>query len=169
VPLVLSSALLPALQSLSFVPQFLTRGPAALLIQIGAGIVDGALIFFAVYYVVPHRRQRLRHVWPGAVAAGVLLEGFTFLFPLYVHLAGGFNTYGATFALFFLLMTYMFFLGQITVIGGAVNAEYEITRDPGDCIAPTPQQAMRPAEPLPATTLPGKAQRERVAAQDRER
>ena len=168
VPLVLSSALLPALQSLSFVPDFLTRGPAALLIQVGAGIVDGSLIFFAIYYVVPHRKQRLRHVWPGAVAAGVLLEGLTFLFPLYVRLAGGFNTYGATFALFFLLMTYMFFLGQITVIGGAVNAEYEISREPGDCIAPTPQQAMRPPEPAAPTTLPGKAQRERVAAQERD-
>lgn len=169
VPLVLSSALLPALQSLSFVPQFLTHGPAALLIQIGAGILDGALIFFAIYYVVPHRKQRLRHVWPGAVAAGVLLEGFTFLFPLYVHLAGGFNTYGATFALFFLLMTYMFFLGQITVIGGAVNAEYELAHDPGDCIAPTPEQAMRPPQAPANTTLPGKAQRERVATQDRDR
>lgn len=168
VPLVLSSALLPALQSLSFVPGFLTGGPAALLIQVGAGIVDGALIFFAIYYVVPHRKQRLRHVWPGAIAAGVLLEGFTFLFPLYVHLAGGFNTYGATFALFFLLMTYMFFLGQITVIGGAVNAEYELSHEPGDCIAATPQQAMRPPE-QPPTTLPGKAQRERTAAQDRGR
>jgi len=168
VPLVLSSALLPALQSLSFVPDFLTRGPAALLIQVGAGVIDGALIFFAIYYVVPHRKQRLRHVWPGAVAAGVLLEGFTFLFPLYVRLAGGFNTYGATFALFFLLMTYMFFLGQITVIGGAFNAEYELSREPGDCIAPTPQQAMRPPDPV-ATSLPGKAQRERSAAQDRGR
>ncbi len=133
-PLVLSSALLPALRSLSFVPDFLTSGPAALLIQIGAGILDGTLIFVAIYYVVPHRRQRFRYVIPGAIAAGALLEGFTFLFPLYTRLAGGFNAYGATFALFFLLMTYMFFLGQITVIGGAVNAEFEITRDPSDCI-----------------------------------
>ena len=171
VPLVLSSALLPALRSLSFVPQFLTTGPAALLIQIGAGVVDGSLIFLAIYYVVPNRRQKLRNVLPGAIAAGVLLEAFTFLFPLYVRLAGGFNTYGATFALFFLLMTFMFFLGQITVIGGAVNAEYEISHQPEDCIAPSPQQTMRP----PAegngqgTTLPGKAQRERTAAQDRTR
>jgi membrane protein len=165
VPLVLSSALLPALKSLSFVPSFLTSGPAALLIQVGAGILDGTLIFLAIYYIVPNRKQRLRHVLPGAITAGVLLEAFTFVFPLYVKLAGGFNTYGATFALFFLLMTFMFFLGQITVIGGAVNAEYEITHSdqPDDCIAPTPQQGMRPPEAT--TTLPGKAQRER-AAQD---
>lgn len=164
-PLVLSSALLPALRTLDFVPQFLTSGPAALLIQIGAGVVDASLIFLAIYYVVPHRKQRFRYVIPGAIAAGVLLEAFTFLFPLYTRLAGGFNTYGATFALFFLLMTYVFFLGQITVIGGAVNAEYEITRDPSDCIAPSDAQLMRP----PTASLPGTVQRERVATQDRGR
>jgi membrane protein len=158
IPLVLSTALLPALQHLSFVPSFFTQGPAGLLLQVGAGILDGALIFFAVYYVVPNRRQHLRNVWPGALTAGVLIEALSFLFPLYVRLAGGFNAYGATFALFFLLMTWMFFLGQITVIGGAVNAEYESTREPSDCI-----------EPQPDASLPGRAQRERVGAQDRRR
>jgi membrane protein len=125
VPLVLSSALLPALQQLSFVPGLFTSGPAGLIIQVAAGVLDGSLIFLAIYYVVPNRRQRVRNVLPGAITAGVLLEAFTFIFPLYVRLAGGFNTYGATFALFFLLMTYMFFLGQITVLGGAVSAEFE--------------------------------------------
>jgi membrane protein len=160
VPLVLSSALLPALQSLSFVPAMFTSGPAGLLIQVGAGVVDSTLIFLAIYYVVPHRRQRFRTVLPGAIAAGVMLEAFTFIFPLYVRLAGGFNTYGATFALFFLLMTYMFFLGQITVIGGAVNAEYQVSREPG---------GGERVEPGGTTTLPGKAQRERASAQDRPR
>jgi YihY family inner membrane protein len=167
VPLVLSSALLPALQSLSFVPSFFTSGPAGLLIQVGAGVLDGTLIFLAIYYVVPNRKQRLRHVIPGAIAAGVLLEAFTFVFPLYVKLAGGFNTYGATFALFFLLMTYMFFLGQITVLGGAVNAEYELSHShtaTEDSITASPQQIDDGG-----TTLPGKAQRERAAAQDRAR
>jgi membrane protein len=156
VPLVLSSALLPALQSLNFVPAIFTSGPAGLIIQIAAGILDGTLIFLAIYYVVPNRRQHLRFVLPGAITAGVLLEAFTFVFPLYVRLAGGFNAYGATFALFFLLMTYMFFLGQITVIGGVVNAEYELSREPE-------------AADVPTTTLPGKGQRERRVVQDRTR
>jgi membrane protein len=167
IPLVLSSALLPALQSLSFVPQFFTSGPAGLLIQMAAGVVDGTLIFLAIYYVVPNRKQRFRNVLPGAITAGVLLEVFTMVFPLYVKLAGGFNTYGATFALFFLLMTYMFFLGQITVIGGTVNAEYEITHEPSDCIAPSPAPAVPAASAAPTANLPGKAQRERAATQDR--
>jgi membrane protein len=172
VPLVLSSALLPALQSISFLPSFLTSGPAALLIQVGAGILDGTLIFLAIFYVVPNRKQRLRHVIPGALTAGVLLEALTFVFPLYTKLAGGFNTYGQTFALFFLLMTYMFFLGQIIVLGGAINAEYELSHADtgGECIQPSPQQAMRPPDTEVGdggTTIPGKARRERAAAQER--
>jgi membrane protein len=144
VPVVLSSSLLAALQSLSFVPQFLRSGPAALVLQMGAGILLASVLFSAIYYVVPHRRQRLPHVLPGALTAGVLVEALTLLFPLYFKLAGGFATYGATFALFFLLLTFFFLLGQITVIGGAVNAEFEVTRGPSECIAPSDQQAMRP-------------------------
>ena len=160
VPLVLSSSLLPALQSISYVPSFLTTGPAALLIQLGAGVLDGTLLFTAIYYVVPNRKQRLRDVPPGALTAGVLLEGLTLLFPTYFKLANGFATYGATFALFFLLLTYFFFLGQITMIGGAVNAERELSRAHGavQCQPATDEQLMRPA----TTTLPGKAVRERA-------
>jgi membrane protein len=152
VPLVLSSSLLPALQSLSFVPHLLTSGPAALLLQVAAGAVDGTVLFLAIYYVVPNRRQRFRHVLPGAITAGALLEGLTLLFPVYFKLAGGFAGYGATFALLFLLLTYFFLLGQITVIGGAVNAEYEITRTPSD----SDQQAMRP----PAMSVLGRRDEE---------
>ena len=141
IPLVLSGSLLPALRSLSFVPEVLTSGPAALLIQVGLGVLDAALLFLAIYYVVPNRRQRLRHVLPGAFTAGVLLEGLTLLFPLYFKVAGGFATYGATFALFFLLMTYAFFLGQITMLGGAVSAELEASRTPAGRLTPPPGAA----------------------------
>jgi len=144
VPLVLSSSLLPALESLSVVPHVLRTGPAALVLQMLAGALDGSVLFLAIYYVVPHRRQRFRHVLPGALTAGALLEGLTLLFPLYFRLAGGFATYGATFALFFLLLTYFFLLGQITMIGGTVNAEYESRHEPAECVEPTDREAMRP-------------------------
>jgi membrane protein len=157
VPLVLSSSLLPALQSINFLPSFLTSGPAALLIQLGGGVLDGTLLFTAIYYVVPNRKQRLRDVLPGALTAGVLLEGFTLLFPTYFKLANGFATYGATFALFFLLLTYFFFLGQITMIGGAVNAERQLSREQARhaVTAIPPESAVH-------TALPGKAIRERA-------
>jgi membrane protein len=130
-PLVASGSLLPALESLPAVPSFLRTGVVALLLQLAAGAFDAAVLFLAIFYVVPNRRQRIRRVLPGALAAGIMLEGLTLLFPLYFKLAGGFATWGATFALFFLLMTYVFLLGQILMIAGALNAENEASRSAG--------------------------------------
>jgi membrane protein len=127
VPLILSGSLLGLLERLPLVPTVFRIGPVSLLIQLGLGILDASLLFAAMYYVVPHRRQRLRQVLPGTLVAAALFEGFTLVFPLYFRISGGFATYGQTFALFFLLLFYFFVLGQIVMIGGAVNAE----RDPG--------------------------------------
>lgn len=134
VPLLLSSSLLSIVDRVPGIPSVLTSGPVATVVQLAVGIIDGALLFGAIYYVVPNRRQRVRQVLPGALAAGVLLELFTLLFPLYFRISGGFNRFGATFALFFLLLTYFYFLGQITVLSAAVNAELDPS--PGACDDP---------------------------------
>jgi uncharacterized BrkB/YihY/UPF0761 family membrane protein len=145
VPLILSGSLLSLLEKLPVVPGVLRTGPASLLIQIGLGILDATVLFTAIYYVVPHRRQRLLQVLPGALVAAALFEGFTLVFPLYFRVSGGFATYGQTFALFFLLLFYFFVLGQIVMIGGAVNAERDLRRRSGEsgsgesagCLTPT--------------------------------
>jgi membrane protein len=154
VPLVLSSSLLPALESLPVVPRFLSSGPVGLLLQLAAGALDGAVLFAIIYYVVPHRRQRLRQVLPGALVAGVLIEALTMLFPLYFNLAGGFAAYGATFALFFLLLTWFYLLGQITMLGGAVVAEYEMSH-PARGAQPSMDALGRRAVPAPAPSRRG--------------
>jgi membrane protein len=124
-PLMLSGSLLGVIEHLRLLPRVFRTGPVSLLLQIGLGIIDAGLLFTAIYYVVPNRRQRLRRVLPGALVAAALFEGFTLLFPLYIKLTGGFATYGQTFALFFLLLFYFFVLGQIVEIGGAFTAELD--------------------------------------------
>ncbi len=119
-PVVLSSSLLAGLASLPQVPRGLAAGPLALILQAMAGVVVGTLLFAIVYVVVPNRRHRVRRILPGAVTAGVLLEGFTLLFPLTFRLERGFATYGQTFALFFLVLFFAFAVGQITVLGYCV-------------------------------------------------
>jgi membrane protein len=104
---VTTSALLPALKHIPNIPEFLYSGVAA---------------FGSIYYVIPNRRQEFRKVIPGALVAAVLFELVTLLFPLYISLNNGINQYGATFGLFFLLMTFFFFLGLITMIGVEVNS-----------------------------------------------
>ncbi len=131
VPLILSGSLLGLLEKLPLVPTVFRIGPVSLLLQLGLGILDATLLFTAIYYVVPNRRQRLRQVLPAALVAAALFEGFTLVFPLYFRLSGGFAAYGQTFALFFLLLFYFFVLGQIVMIGGAVNAERD--PDPRSC------------------------------------
>jgi membrane protein len=131
VPLLLSSSLLSLLESLPAAPPIFRSGPASLLIQIGAGVLDATLLFGAIYYVVPNRRMTRRQVLPGALAAGILFEGFTLVFPLYFKLSGGFATYGQAFALIFVLLFYFYVLGQIVMLGGAVNAELD--PDLADC------------------------------------
>ena len=86
------------------------------------GVLAGFILFATVYYVVPNRRQRWKQVLPGALVAGVLLELVTLLFPIYLSLNRGMAAYGKTFGLFFVLMTFFFFLGLITMLGVEVNS-----------------------------------------------
>jgi membrane protein len=119
---VLSSSLLPALKNLGgIIPGGLTRGPLAFILQLEVGVLAGFILFATVYYVVPNRRQRWKQVVPGALVAGVLLELVTLVFPVYLSLNRGMAAYGKTFGLLFVLMTFFFSLGLITMLGVEVN------------------------------------------------
>lgn len=118
-----SSSLLPALKNLGgFIPRGLTAGPLAFGLQLVLGLVAGFLGFAVIYFVVPNRRQRWTQVVPGALLSGVLLEVVTLIFPLYLSLNRGMAAYGKTFGLFFVLMTFFFFVGLITMLGAEVTS-----------------------------------------------
>ena len=86
---------------------------------IGSVVMVSLLI--ALYRFVPNRTFRLRDVVPGALLAGVLIEVLSLAFPLYARVAGGFNTYGAQFALFFVLATWFYLLSQLLLLGAVFN------------------------------------------------
>jgi membrane protein len=117
-----TSTLLPALKDLPFLPGLLRSGAAALAVQVVTGMVSGCVLFGAIYTVIPNRRMHLRQVWPGAVVAGVLFELVTLLFPLYLEVNRGIDRYGSTFALLFLLMTFAYVVGLVTLLGAEVNS-----------------------------------------------
>jgi membrane protein len=117
-----ASALLPLLSKLPFAPAGLSAGPVVWLVQVTTGVVSGLVLFLSIYHVVPNRRQDWRQVWPGALLAGVLFEVLTLLFPLYLTINKGINAYGQQFGLMFLLMTFFFFLGIITMVGVEFNS-----------------------------------------------
>jgi membrane protein len=117
-----TSTLLPALKDLPYVPGPLRTGVAALALQFVTGAVSGCVLFGAIYLVVPYRRMHLWQVLPGALIAGVLFELVTLVFPLYLEVNRNINRYGSTFALLFLLMTFVYAVGLVTVIGAEVNS-----------------------------------------------
>jgi membrane protein len=119
---VTSSSLLPALKQIPDLPGFLTSGIAAFMLQVIVGLIAGFILFFVIYYVIPNRTQKWRKVLPGAIVSGILFELVTLVFPLYLSINSGINAYGKTFGLFFVLLTFFFFLGLITMLGVEVNS-----------------------------------------------
>ena len=89
------------------------------------GFAVGAVVMIALlcalYRFVPNRTFSLREVLPGAILAGVGIEILSLAWPLYAGLAHGFNTYGATFGLFFLLATWFYLLSQLVLLGAVFN------------------------------------------------
>jgi membrane protein len=119
---VLTSSLLPAMESLPGVPYWLMHGVVPLALQILIGVVAGFLLYLAIYFFVPNRKRTFRAVWPGALLAGLLFEAVTLIFPIYLSLNRGINAYGKTFGLFFVLLTFFFFVGVITMLGAELNS-----------------------------------------------
>jgi len=114
---VLVAGLLVAVASntlMTLVPVMAGIGPAA-------GFAAMTALSLTIYRLVPNRTFRIRQLWPGALVSGVLIELITLLFPLYARLAHGFDTYGQSFALFFLLATWLFFLSEFILIGALWN------------------------------------------------
>ena len=91
------------------------------------GSVVMVSLLVALYRFVPNRTLRIRDVLPGALLAGVLIELLSFVFPLYARIAGGFNPYGAQFALFFLLATWFYLLSQLILLG-AVYDKFQLDK-----------------------------------------
>jgi membrane protein len=119
---VLTSSLLPTLKNLPNIPYRLTQGVAPLALQVVIGVAAGFLLYLAIYFFVPNRKRAFRAVWPGALLAGLLFEAVTLIFPIYLSLNQGINAYGKTFGLFFVLMTFFFFVGLITMLGAELNS-----------------------------------------------
>ena len=146
---VTTSSVLPALSQLPNVPSFLAGGAAAVL-QLVIGIVAGFILYLVIYFVVPNRRLRLGQVWPGALVAGTLFEVVTLIFPLYLSINKGLNAYGKTFGLLFLLMTFFYLVGLITMVGVEVNSVLHPVRAVQSAPAPAPPNLA----PAPASARP---------------
>ncbi len=151
---VATSAILPALKGMRDIPEFLYSDGAGLILQMIVGIVAGFMLFASIYYVIPNRKQEFRKIIPGALVAGIFFELITLVFPLYIALNRGLNEYGATFGLLFVLMTFLFFLGLVTMLGVELNSvlypeevEHPTRRDKMSAVSKTFDEPRRRAAP----------------------
>lgn len=139
---------------------------------IGALVMVGLLVM--LYRFVPNRTFAVRDVVPGAVLSGILIEVFSLGFPLYARLAGGFNTYGAQFGLFFVLAAWFYILSELILLGAVFN-QFRLGRPMAKGLVASPmhesREVRRPVEVIedkktehqPATAPPARPKRTNTA------
>jgi membrane protein len=111
---------------------------------IGSAVMVGLLVM--LYRFVPNRTFEVRDVVPGALLAGILIEVFSLGFPLYARFAGGFNTYGAQFGLFFLLATWFYIVSQLIMLG-AVFIQFRLGQPGAKGLVASPMHQSRDVRP----------------------
>ncbi|MGP6138655.1 MULTISPECIES: YihY/virulence factor BrkB family protein [unclassified Jeotgalibaca] len=82
------------------------------------------MILAFVYYFIPNVKWGIKYALPGAVFATVGFLLISQLFSLYISIAGGASIGTGTIGVFIVLMIWLFLLGNVFIIGGAVNVIY---------------------------------------------
>jgi membrane protein len=97
----------------------------AFLIQaagIAVAFVVAAILFGAIYVVVPNRPVRFSEVWKGTLVAAVLLVIYQILFPIYMGLFLHPNNYGAVVGFAVVILAFFYYLAFILLFGAEVNS-----------------------------------------------
>jgi len=95
------------------------------LIQAGFDLLSvlfAAVLFAAIYIVVPNRPVRLREVWKGTLVAAVLLVLYESLFPLYVSHFLNSQDLGATAGFAVVILVFFYYLAVILLLGAEINS-----------------------------------------------
>lgn len=141
-----TSAIVTLLPVIPGAPQ-IGHATLALAGQVVVGVLTGIVLFGAIYTVVPNLPMRPLRALPGAVVAGVAFEALALLFPVFLRLNRGLSQYGQTFTLLFVLLTFFYFIGVITVIGVEINSVLRAVpvKRGSRASAPSPEAGQAPA------------------------
>ena len=125
--------------------------PGSWLISFLIGSLVMMLLLVALYRLVPNRSYSIRHILPGALVAGVLIEVLTLAWPLYARVSNGFSTYGKGFALFFVLAAWFYLLSNVILLGAVYN-KFRLGDPMKEGLIATPEHkartVQRPAEAI---------------------
>jgi membrane protein len=110
----------PLLNPLAPTWQWLSR-----LARYAVAFATTVLVTALLYYFGPHRRQRWRFVWPGAILATILWMLATSGFAWYVRNIARYNVMYGSVGAGIALLVWMYLISAIALIGCEFNAEYE--------------------------------------------
>ncbi|HST87648.1 MAG TPA: YihY/virulence factor BrkB family protein [Ktedonobacterales bacterium] len=98
---------------------------SAFLIQaagIAVAFVVAALLFGAIYVVVPNRPVKFSEVWKGTLVAAALLVVYEIIFPIYESMFLHPNNYGAVVGFAVVILAFFYYLAFILLLGAEVNS-----------------------------------------------
>lgn len=89
---------------------------------IAVAFVVAALLFGAIYVVVPNRPVRFSEVWKGTLVAAALLVVYEIIFPIYESMFLHPNNYGAIVGFAVVILAFFYYLAFILLLGAEVNS-----------------------------------------------
>jgi membrane protein len=95
------------------------------LLRLGAAFLTIVGVNMLFYYLGPNREMRLRGLWPGALLATVLWFLATLAFAWYVRNIANYNVLYGGLGTLIALLTWMYLLSAIALVGCELNAERE--------------------------------------------
>ena len=86
------------------------------------------LIFAAIYRVAPSKRLKWREVIPGAIFSTIGWIGLSFVFSFYINNFRNYSRFYGSLGAVFILMTWLFLVSMIFIIGVEINCVITATR-----------------------------------------
>lgn len=87
------------------------------------------LIFAAIYRVAPSKRLKWREVIPGAIFSTIGWIGLSFVFSFYINNFRNYSRFYGSLGAVFILMTWLFLVSMIFIIGVEINCVITETRN----------------------------------------
>jgi membrane protein len=91
-------------------------------VGIAVPVVFAAILFAAIYLIVPNRPLHLRDVWKGTLLAAGLLVVYQILFPIYERLLLRPGNYGSVAGFAIVILIFFYYFGFIVLLGAEVNS-----------------------------------------------
>lgn len=88
---------------------------------LAVAFVVAALLFGAIYVVVPNRPVKFSEVWKGTLVAAALLVVYEIIFPIYESMFLHPNNYGAVVGFAVVILAFFYYLAFILLLGAEVN------------------------------------------------